>query len=183
MPIVKANGVDLYYEEAGPSRAPVVVFAHSVGCSLDIWDAQFAALSERYRCIRYDARGHGRSASVDQPTTMADLATDLAGLFDALGIDSAHIAGLSIGGLTAQVEDAGRVVKVCGAVVHGSARMRWGEGEGPCHAVPDLIRDLRHRRTRSRIRSGTVRHGPPGLLRRRRQRSPNRRAAPLIRVG
>ena len=102
MPIVKANGVDLYYEEAGPSRAPVVVFAHSVGCTLDIWDAQFAALSERYRCIRYDARGHGRSASVDQPTTMADLATDLAGLFDALGIDSAHIAGLSIGGMTAQ---------------------------------------------------------------------------------
>ena len=117
MPIIQANGVELYYEEAGPSQAPAVVFAHSVGCSIDIWDAQFAALADRYRCIRYDARGHGGSASVDQPTTMADLAADLAGLLDALGIDSAHIAGLSIGGMTAQTFALAHPARVRGLIL------------------------------------------------------------------
>ena len=102
MPTVTANGVDLFYEEAGPPRAPAVVFAHSVGCSLEVWDAQFAALSDRYRCIRYDLRGHGRSGSVDRAIGIDDLAADLLGLLDALGIDRAHVVGLSIGGMTGQ---------------------------------------------------------------------------------
>lgn len=102
MPTVNVKGIDLYYESAGPEGAPVVVFSHSVGCSLEIWDAQFAALSDRYRCIRYDLRNHGRSQARDVETSIDDLAGDLAGLLDALGIDRAHIVGLSIGGMLGQ---------------------------------------------------------------------------------
>ena len=61
-----------------------------------------ARLSDRYRCLRYDARGHGRSQVVDAPITIDDLADDLAGLLDALGVAQAHIVGLSLGGMTAQ---------------------------------------------------------------------------------
>lgn len=102
MPTVTANGVELFYESTGPAGAPTIVFAHSVGCSLEIWEAQVAALNDRYHCVRYDLRNHGRSQSLDVETTIDDLAADLLGLLDALGIDSAHIAGLSIGGMLGQ---------------------------------------------------------------------------------
>lgn len=102
MPTIKSNGIDLYYESTGPAGAPTIVFAHSVGCSLEIWDAQVAALSDRYRCIRYDLRSHGRSQAVDAETSIDDLAADLLGLLDALDIDKANIVGLSIGGMVGQ---------------------------------------------------------------------------------
>ena len=65
MPTITANGVDLFYDLRGPADAPVVAFANSIGSTLEMWDAQAAALAGRYRCLRYDARGHGRSATVD----------------------------------------------------------------------------------------------------------------------
>jgi len=102
MPHVKANGVELFYEARGPESAPAVVFAHSLGASLEMWDAQMAAFAGPYRAIRYDTRGHGRSEAVDRPITVDDLADDLAGLLDALGIARAHIVGLSLGGMTGQ---------------------------------------------------------------------------------
>jgi 3-oxoadipate enol-lactonase / 4-carboxymuconolactone decarboxylase len=103
VPTVHANGVELFYERTGPARAPTVVFAHSLGCTLDMWDAQIAALSDRYDCVRYDLRSHGRSEAVDAAITIDDLAADLGGLLDGLAIDGAHIVGLSIGGMLGQV--------------------------------------------------------------------------------
>jgi 3-oxoadipate enol-lactonase / 4-carboxymuconolactone decarboxylase len=102
VPTVNANGVELFYETAGPESAPTVVFAHSVGCTLDIWDAQFAALSDRYRLIRYDLRSHGRSQAVKAEIEIEDLAEDLLGLLDALALDRVHLVGLSIGGMLGQ---------------------------------------------------------------------------------
>jgi 3-oxoadipate enol-lactonase / 4-carboxymuconolactone decarboxylase len=102
MPLISANGVDLFYDLTGPERAPVVAFSNSIGTTLEMWDAQARALSNRYRCLRYDTRGHGRSQVRDQPVTIEGLADDLAGLLDALGVERAHIAGLSLGGMTAQ---------------------------------------------------------------------------------
>ena len=102
MPLIRANGVELFYDLTGPEGVPVVAFSTSVGATLEMWDAQAQALSDRYRCLRYDTRGHGRSQVLDQPITIEDLADDLAGLLDALGIEQAHIVGLSLGGMTAQ---------------------------------------------------------------------------------
>jgi 3-oxoadipate enol-lactonase/4-carboxymuconolactone decarboxylase len=67
-----------------------------------MWDAQITALAGRYRCLRYDTRGHGGSEVVAAPATVDDLADDLAGLLDALGIARAHLVGLSLGGMTGQ---------------------------------------------------------------------------------
>ena len=102
MPTIRANDVELFYDLSGPEDAPVVVFSTSVGATLEMWDPQVRALSDRFRLLRYDTRGHGRSQVVDRPTSIEELADDLAGLLDALGIAKAHLVGLSLGGMTGQ---------------------------------------------------------------------------------
>lgn len=102
MPLIRANGIELFYALSGPDEAPVVVFSNSIGTTLDMWDGLVPALADRYRCLRYDTRGHGHSPVVDRPIGIADLADDLAGLLDALDIAKAHVVGLSLGGMTAQ---------------------------------------------------------------------------------
>ena len=102
MPTVNVNGVDTFHEIAGPRGAPVVVFSNSLGSTTAMWDAIVPALADRFRVLRYDTQGHGRSGARDKATTIYGLAADLAGLLDALDIASAHIAGLSLGGMVAQ---------------------------------------------------------------------------------
>lgn len=102
MPLIDVNGVALHCELTGPAGAPVVAFSNSLGTTLEMWDALVPALRGRYRVLRYDTRGHGRSPTRDEPAEIWDLAGDLAGLFDALGIARAHVVGLSLGGMTGQ---------------------------------------------------------------------------------
>ena len=89
MPLISANGVELFYDLTGPEDAPVVAFSTSIGTTLEMWDAQVQALADRYRCLRYDTRGHGRSQVLDQRVTIDDLANDLATLLEALGVNKA----------------------------------------------------------------------------------------------
>lgn len=102
MPKAAVDGIDLYYEFDGPEGAPVIVFSNSLGATARMWDGVVARLANRYRCLRYDTRGHGRSGSADVAVSIDDLARDLAGLLDAVGVQRAHIVGLSLGGMTAQ---------------------------------------------------------------------------------
>ena len=53
--------VEVHHRLEGPDGAPVVMFANSLGTTLEMWDEQAAALAARYRVLRYDHRGHGRS--------------------------------------------------------------------------------------------------------------------------
>ncbi len=103
MPHITANGLSLFYDLRGPEAAPLVVFSNSVGATLEMWDGQAAHLTGRFRVLRYDTRGHGQSQTAAGPTSIADLADDLAGLLDALNIQKAHVVGLSLGGMTAQM--------------------------------------------------------------------------------
>jgi len=102
MPLIDSNGTQLFYELSGPENAPVVAFSNSIGTTLEMWDEQERALSHRFRVLRYDTRGHGRSPVAPGPVTIETLADDLAGLLAALGIGRAHLVGLSLGGMTAQ---------------------------------------------------------------------------------
>lgn len=102
MPIVTANGHQIRYQIEGPAGAPVIAFSNSLGTTLEMWDAQVPALSDRYRCLRFDTRGHGASAVVTGAATVDDLADDFAGLLDALAIERAHLVGLSLGGMMGQ---------------------------------------------------------------------------------
>jgi 3-oxoadipate enol-lactonase len=99
---ITVGEISLRYRLEGPDDAPVVVFSNSLGATLEMWDALVPLLGGRFRILRYDTRGHGGSTTRDRPTTIADLAQDLAGLLDGLGIGRAHLVGLSLGGMTVQ---------------------------------------------------------------------------------
>lgn len=83
-------------------EGPWLLFSNSLGTDLHMWDLQAAELSGAFRILRYDTRGHGKSSTPKAPYSIADLGGDALALLDALGIESAHFCGLSLGGLTGQ---------------------------------------------------------------------------------
>ncbi len=91
--------VELDYRLEGPEDAPVLVMANSLGTTYRMWDAQVPALSERFRLLRYDHRGHGDSSVPPGPYTMGDLGGDVLALLDRLGVERISFCGLSIGGM------------------------------------------------------------------------------------
>jgi 3-oxoadipate enol-lactonase len=93
------SAVTVHHVVAGPPDAPVVLISNSLGSSLQMWDPQMAALIERYRVVRYDLRGHGRSPAPDGPYTLDDLTADALALLDRLDVERAHLVGLSLGGM------------------------------------------------------------------------------------
>lgn len=103
---VETNGFAAHVSLAGPPGAPAVLLIHSLGASLEIWEAQAHALSRGFFVIRYDLRGHGLSehapASSGGSLTIEDYAGDAIALLDLLGVHDVHVAGISIGGLIAQ---------------------------------------------------------------------------------
>jgi pimeloyl-ACP methyl ester carboxylesterase len=97
MPELTANGCRFYYELDGPPDGEVVVLSNGIMMSTASWGFQLPAFARRYRVLRYDCRGQWQSDHPAGPYTMEGHAEDLACLLDALGIDRAHIAGISYG--------------------------------------------------------------------------------------
>jgi len=98
MPTIAVNGARLHYEDSGTPSRGTIVFAHGLLWGGWMFDAQAAALSERYRCIRFDFRGQGKSEVTAGGYDMETLADDAAALIDALQLGPVHFAGLSMGG-------------------------------------------------------------------------------------
>lgn len=98
---VTVNGLRLNYELDG--QGPAVLLLHPVGLDLTWWEPQVEALRSEFQVVRMDFRGHGKSQIAPPPYTLADFAADAHALLGALGIDSAHVIGLSLGGMVAQV--------------------------------------------------------------------------------
>jgi 3-oxoadipate enol-lactonase/4-carboxymuconolactone decarboxylase len=86
------------YVLEGPVLAPVLMFASSLGTTLEMWDAQADAFTDEFRVLRYDHRGHGGSPTPPGPYTVDELAGDALALLDALGIERVTFVGLSLGG-------------------------------------------------------------------------------------
>ena len=103
MPMISVNGTTLNYILDGKPGAPMVVLSNSLSTDLRMWQPQAAKLAVHYQVLRYDTRGQGASPATPAPYSVAMLADDLAGLLDGLGFASAHIVGLSLGGMTAQM--------------------------------------------------------------------------------
>lgn len=93
--------VEVHHVVTGPADGPALVLSNSLGSTLEMWDRQAPVLAERFRLIRYDARGHGRSPVPPGPYSIDDVGQDLVALLDRLGIERAHVAGVSLGGMTA----------------------------------------------------------------------------------
>jgi len=107
MPHAHVHGVDLYFESFGEEGAPPFVLVMGLGAQLLGWDEGFCSLlaSRGYRVTRFDNRDVGLSSRCAgrSPYALEDMADDVAGLLDALGAPSAHVAGCSMGGMIAQL--------------------------------------------------------------------------------
>lgn len=122
---VRANGIEIAYQNFGPHDGEAVLLIPGVGNQMDVGPGPLARelVSRGYRVIEYDSRDAGASTHMDaagmpdwnaihaaliagtRPPvayTLGDLAADAVGLLDALGIDKAHIVGGSLGGMVAQ---------------------------------------------------------------------------------
>jgi len=97
---VTVDGANFHCRFDGPEDAPVVVLSNSLGTDFAMWDPQVASLAHSFRVVRYDQRGHGKSAVTPGPYSIARLGQDVVGLLDALAIERAHFCGLSLGGMT-----------------------------------------------------------------------------------
>jgi pimeloyl-ACP methyl ester carboxylesterase len=120
MPSIEVNGVSIYYEEAG-SGTPLV-FSHEFAGSCESWEPQVRYFARRYRVITYNNRGYPPSTVPDDPAAYSEehLVADLRALLDALDIDRAHVAGLSMGGAVALKFAIAHPDRCIGAVVAGA---------------------------------------------------------------
>lgn len=99
MPYLQANGTRLYYQQFG--EGPDVVLIHALTANLAVWMGTplVYSLAETHRVTIYDLRGHGQSEVQPEGYTSLNMAHDLIGLMDAVGIDRAILVGHSFGGV------------------------------------------------------------------------------------
>jgi 3-oxoadipate enol-lactonase len=93
---LETGGTKIYYEVMGEGHPLVLI--HGINIDRRMWDFSFAELAKHYRVIRYDLRGFGNTAMTEAPFSNYD---DLDALLSHLGIEKAHLCGLSFGGYTA----------------------------------------------------------------------------------
>ena len=101
MSFLNVGSCVLHYLAEGSPGKPALVFSHSLGSDLRIWDAVVPQFAKDFRIIRYDTRGHGLSEAPPPPYSVDDLAQDVVGLLDRLEVKQAVVCGLSVGGVTA----------------------------------------------------------------------------------
>lgn len=111
------------YHEAAGAGAPLVLI-HGVGLDLSMWDATAGVLSARYRVVRYDMLGHGRSLRPPGPYSLAMFAGQLRDLADALSLARLHIVGFSMGGMVAQAFAIAHPERVASLVVVSAVAAR-----------------------------------------------------------
>lgn len=97
--VIARDGLELVSEIEGPESAPVVTLAHAQCLNRSSWDATTTALTDHYRVLRVDLRGHGESAEPATDFTIEDLAGDIVAQCDAHGVGRFHFAGSSLGGM------------------------------------------------------------------------------------
>ncbi|MBT3671968.1 MAG: alpha/beta fold hydrolase [Porticoccaceae bacterium] len=98
--LIDIGNLKLHYEVTGPLGAPWLTVAHSLATNMSMWESQLPVLSEHFRVLSFDARGHGGSDIPKDSSAMSDLVDDVLGLWDRLNIDCSHFVGLSMGGMT-----------------------------------------------------------------------------------
>ncbi len=96
-----SNGARIDYSMAGAPTAPALLFINSIATTRELWARQVARLSHSFRVITYDARGHGFSQVTAGHYSIEQLGRDALAILDDAGVESAHVCGISLGGITA----------------------------------------------------------------------------------
>ncbi len=128
------NGITIDYEFFGPEHAPVVVLSHSLGSSSVMWAPQLPLLTEKYRVLCYDTRGHGGTSAPEGAYSLDQLGNDALALMDGMDLAQVHWVGLSMGGMIGQnlaLRQNGRFksLTLCdtSSQIPESARATWDE--------------------------------------------------------
>jgi pimeloyl-ACP methyl ester carboxylesterase len=100
VPFANTGEIELYYEESGSGDPLLLIMG--LGADSNAWVRQRPALSRHHRTIVFDNRGVGRSAKPPGPYSIRQMADEAAGLLAHLGIERAHVVGVSMGGMIAQ---------------------------------------------------------------------------------
>lgn len=101
MPFTTRDGVRLYWKLEGADNRPPLVLLNSIGTDIGLWDRTLPQLLTAFRLLRIDTRGHGASDAPRGDYSLAMLADDVAAVMRDAGIQSAAIAGVSLGGMIA----------------------------------------------------------------------------------
>lgn len=133
MPCAQLDGFELYYEIHGQGQPLVLI--RGVGSTADNWYEQVPAFAPHYQVVIFDNRAIARSGDPGGEFSMADLAGDTVGLMDALGLERAHVLGLSLGGMIAQEVALSYPRRVDGLVL---AATHCG-GQNAVPAAPEII--------------------------------------------
>ncbi len=133
--VALADGSSLYVEELGRGRAPAVVFGHSLLCDGRMFMDQVAGLAQDHHVINVDLRGHGRSDAPRRRYTIEDQAGDYLRVMDALGVGSAVLVGLSMGGMAAVHAALAAPERVTGLVLLNTSAGAEGRSKRLEHAV------------------------------------------------
>jgi 3-oxoadipate enol-lactonase len=100
--VTLGDGTRLAYRFDGAQDAPVLLLSNSLGTHHAMWEPQMASLTQHFRVLRYDQRGHGASDAPPGAASMDRLGRDVVELLDALGLQKVHFCGLSLGGMVGQ---------------------------------------------------------------------------------
>lgn len=121
------DGTILSWQESGDG--PALVLLHSLGADSSMWSAQATALAERYRVVRMDLRGHGRSDAPPAPYSIDMLGSDVMAVAEAAGLERFHLGGISLGGQIALWAAIHRPDRLLSVVLSNTAA-RIGSEEG-----------------------------------------------------
>ena len=131
MAFIKANGINIYYEQQG--EGPDLVIINGLSGDHLSWELMLPILAKHFRVLTFDNRGAGQTDVPDEPYSIKQMADDTAALMQALSINEAHITGHSMGGQIAQqlaIHHADKVQKlmiVCSFVQPYARATRWIE--------------------------------------------------------
>src|SRR3982751_6201595 len=99
--VTTSNGYDIGYAQAGEGERSPIVFLHGVGSDKSVWRPQLDHFSAERRAIAFDYPGYGDSDPAPDGTTRDDYAAAILSGMHELGVDRAHVCGLSLGGVVA----------------------------------------------------------------------------------
>ena len=140
MPHAELNGLDIHFDVHGEGDPLVCV--HGLGCDRRAWALQIQPFADQFRAVFFDNRDVGQSSLVNQAYSTADMAQDVLALADHLGLDTFHLAGVSLGGMISQqvaLAAPERVRTLTLALTHGGVR-KAGQVRG--HLLGSYARHL-----------------------------------------
>jgi pimeloyl-ACP methyl ester carboxylesterase len=157
MPFVRANGLQLCYEQTGASGPPVV-FVHGSWGNHHNWDRVVPRFAERYRVVTYDRRGHSQSERPPGQGSVNEDAADLATLIEVLDLAPAHVIGNSFGAVIALRTAATRPELFRSLVVHEPPAFDLLDDDDRFTAELKLARE-RVKAVRERLATGDMEGG------------------------